>query len=115
VSKSQNRKRSLSIHTACTLEEYDAITEKATAAGISVGGYLRACGLERITPGTKRRVPVDSVILERAIAEMRRIGNNINQIAHAVNMHQPVDSVCIRLALCEHTETLQLLREARNR
>ena len=115
MSKSQNRTRTKSIRTAVTPEEYVEINEKAVAAGLSAGGYLRACSLGRVTPRTKRRPPVDSQILERAIAEMRRIGNNINQIAHASNLNFPLDPEQLRQALKEHLETLQLLREARKR
>jgi len=113
MSKSQNRTRTKAIKAAVTPEEYVEINEKAAAAGLSAGGYLRACGLGRATPGTKRRTPVDSQILERAIAEMRRIGNNINQIAHAANLNLPPDQEQLRQVLKEHLETLQLLREAR--
>jgi len=74
---------------------------------------LRACALKRVTPRAKKRVPVDRPILERAIAEMRRIGNNINQIAHTSNMNQPTDSEQLHHVLEEHIKTLQLLREAR--
>lgn len=115
MSKSQNRTRTKAIKAAVTPEEYVEINEKAVAAGLSAGGYLRACGLGRVTPRTKRRTPVDSQILERAIAEMRRIGNNINQIAHAANLNLPPDQEQLRQALKEHLETLQLLREARKR
>ena len=113
MSKSQNRTRTKSIRAAVTPEEYVEINEKAAAAGLSVSGFLRACALGRVTPKTKRRAPVDSQILERAIAEMRRIGNNINQIAHASNLNLPSDPEHLHQVLKEHTETLQLLREAR--
>jgi len=114
MNKSQKRKRCMSIRSACTPEEYDAITEKAMVAGISTGGYIRSCCLEKVTSGTKRRAQVDSAILERAISEMRRIGNNLNQLARTANMNQSIDSTRLRQALTEHTATLQLLREARN-
>jgi len=54
--------------------------------------FLRGSGLSRVKPRAKPRVPVDRQILEHAIAEMRRIGNNINHIAHASNLNQPTDS-----------------------
>jgi len=87
--------------------------EKAATTGMSVSGFLRACGLGRVTPSAKKRVPVDRQILERTIAEMRRIGNNINQIAHASNLNQPADSEQLHHVLEKHIETLKLLREAR--
>ncbi len=60
-----------------------------------------------------KRVPVERQILERAIAELRRIGNNINQIAHALNMNQPTNSEQLHHVLQEHVKTLHLLREAK--
>jgi len=65
------------------------------------------------TPRVKQRVPVDCQILERTIAEMRRIGNNINQIAHVSNMHQPTDSEYLPHVLEEHIKTLKFIREMR--
>jgi hypothetical protein len=113
MSKSQNRQRTKTIRAAFTPEEYCTVIEKAEAAGKSAGGFLRDCGLGMATPGTKKRAPADSAILEHAIAEMRRIGNNINQLSRAANMEQPLDSARLRQALSEHLATLQLLREAR--
>ena len=68
-----------------------------------------------MTPGTKRRAPADRAILERVIAELRRVGNNINQIARAANMNEPTDSVSLNNALNEYMATLHQLREASGR
>jgi hypothetical protein len=113
--RSETRERKTVLSVRVTPDERAAITGKAEAAGLSTGGFLRACALRRVTPGTKRRAPADSKILERAIAEMRRIGNNINQLARAANMNHPANSVMLSHALNEFTETLQQLREARAR
>jgi len=66
-----------------------------------------------VTPRTKRRVPVDRQILERAIAEMRRMGSNINQIAQASNMNHPTDFEYLHHVLEEHVKTLKLPQEVR--
>jgi hypothetical protein len=113
MSKSQNRKRTQIVRTAFTPEEYAELIEKAAAAEMSAAGFLRASGLGRATPRTKRRPPVDGEKLERAIAEMRRIGNNLNQLAHASNMLLPPDAAQLRQSQQELLETLKLLREAR--
>lgn len=115
MSKSQKRGRTKSISAACTPEEHAEITAKAKAAGLSAGGFLRACGLGRVTPGTKRRAPADRVIFEQAIAELRRVGNNLNQIARAANMNEPTDGVRLKHALDEYMTTLHQLREASGR
>lgn len=115
MSKSQKRGRTKSVGVACTPEEHAEITAKAAAAGLSAGGFLRACGLGRVTPGTKCRAPADRAIIERAIAELRRVGNNINQLARAANMNEPMDSVSLNHALNEYMTTLQQLREASGR
>lgn len=80
--------------------------EKAATAKVSATGFLRASGLGRATPGAKQRVPVDRQILERAITEMRRISNNIKQIAHASNINQPTDSEKLHHVLEEYVKTL---------
>lgn len=115
MSKSQKRGRTKSISAACTPEEYAEIKARAEAAGLSAGGFLRACALGQVTAGTKRRAPADRAILEKAIAELRRVGNNINQIARAANMNEPTDRVRLNHALNEYSATLQQLREARGR
>lgn len=112
-SGSENRARKVLVAARFTPEEHAALVEKAEAMGLSIGGYLRACGLKKVTPGTQRRVPVDRVILERAITQLRRVGNNINQIARAANMNEPTDSAQLNQALDEFTAVLNFLREAR--
>lgn len=113
MSKSQNRKRNQIVRTAFTSEEYAELIEKAAAAEMSAAGYLRSSGLGRVTSRTKRRPSVDSEKLERAISELRRIGNNINQIAHSSNMLLPPDAAQLRHSQRELLATLRLLREAR--
>lgn len=113
MSKSQARRRNRGIYVACTEEERDAIMGKAADAGLSAGGFLRACALGRVTSGTKRRPPIDREVLEKAIAELRRVGNNINQIARAANMNEPTEAARLTEALDDYTLTLQQLRKAR--
>jgi hypothetical protein len=61
------------------------LEELADASGLSIGAYLRACGLKSAGVRAKRRPSVDRELLARANADLNRVGNNINQIAHALN------------------------------
>lgn len=68
-----------------TPEQKEAIEAKAKQSGMSVSKYLRACALDK---------PI--VVIEGAdkIAdELRRIGVNVNQLAHAVNSGYIYDAV----------------------
>lgn len=112
---SETRARKKIVPVRCTPEEYAEITAKAEAAGLSAGGFLRKCALNRVTPRTQRRAPVDLVMIAKAMAELRRIGNNINQIARSVNMNEPADSERLNHVLDEYAVTLRLLREASGR
>ena len=69
------------------LDDAEAVKldELASASGLSVGAYLRACGLKSAGVRAKPRPSVDRELLARANADLNRIGNNINQIAHALN------------------------------
>ena len=111
-SGSQTRQRTKTIRAACTPDEYAAITAKATAAGLSAGGYLRACALGKETPRTLHRAPIDRELLGLGIAELRRVGNNINQLAHTSNQGLWFDPVRLQDALQDYAATLEKMREA---
>ena len=60
-----------------TEEEKDRIMKKVDASGLSISEYLRRCALD------KKIVAVNG--LDDVARELRAIGNNLNQIARAVN------------------------------
>jgi hypothetical protein len=70
------------------LDEAEALKleELASASGLSVGAYLRAAGLKSAGVRARPRPSVDRELLARANADLNRVGNNINQIAHALNI-----------------------------
>jgi hypothetical protein len=111
-SGSQTRQRHCGIYVACTPDEKTAITAKATATGLSAGGYVRACALGKETPRTLHRAPVDRELLGLGIAELRRVGNNINQLAHTSNQGLWFDPDKLKDALRDYAATLEKLREA---
>lgn len=65
--------------------EQAKLEERASAAGLSTGAYLRAAALGGAGVRARPRASVDRQLLARANADLNRVGNNINQIAHALN------------------------------
>jgi hypothetical protein len=66
--------------------EQAKLDERASAAGLSLGAYLRAASLGAAGVRAKPRASVDRELLARSNADLNRVGNNINQIAHALNI-----------------------------
>jgi hypothetical protein len=65
--------------------EQAKLEERASASGLSTGAYLRAAALGGAGVRARPRASVDRQLLARANADLNRVGNNINQIAHALN------------------------------
>jgi hypothetical protein len=92
--------------------EHAALDERAREAGLSIGAYVRACALGDAGPRARKRPPVDRELLARANADLNRVGNNLNQIAHALNSGDEVlRAAHVRLIL-ELREILAELRRA---
>ncbi len=93
---SQKRQRLKGVRAAVTLDEYAAIEKRARAAGLSTAAYLRACALGHQGPRSQRRPPVELEQFGKAIAELNKIGSNVNQIAHAVNLGKDPDRILLK-------------------
>jgi len=74
----------------CTLEEFNAIAAKADKAGLSAAGFMRAAALGDAGPRAQRRPPADHKALRQILGELGRVGNNLNQIARALNAGERV-------------------------
>jgi hypothetical protein len=66
-------------------EERAAIELKARSAGMSLASFARAVMLGHPGPRARRSPTVNAELLAFAIAALNRAGNNLNQIAHALN------------------------------
>lgn len=86
-SGSENRRTSARAVLKCTPAEREEIDGRADRAGLSVSGYLRSLvwGKDTPQPRAARRPPVEKQELVRLQYELRKIGGNINQIAHCLN------------------------------
>ena len=95
-------------------EERATVEEKAATAGLSLAAYGRACMLGDAGPRAKRRPPVERELLARTNGELNRVGNNLNQIARALNRGRDdeLDPYGLRAASRELLATLADIRAA---
>jgi len=83
--KSETRQRQKQFKIRCTLDEFNTIAAKANQAGFTPPAYIRAAVLGDAGPRAQRRLPADAQALRQILGHLGRVGNNINQIAHALN------------------------------
>ena len=76
VTITANRKRNQTLSIRLTPAEKKEITSKATQAQMTLTDYLIECS---------RNTDITVTDLSEVLVELKRIGNNINQIAHKVN------------------------------
>lgn len=88
MSKSQKRKRLLSIHARVTPEEKAAVLEKAKAYG-GISAMFRTVAFEAKPPKSK----VDIQAMAQLLASLGKIGSNLNQIAKHLNSGRPGDTI----------------------
>lgn len=82
---SGKRQRDAQILVRFTAEELATVADKADRAGMARAAFLRAAALGNPGPRAQRRPPADHEALRRILGELGRVGNNINQIARALN------------------------------
>lgn len=82
-----------------TAEERAVLDEKSARAGMTAAAFLRAAALGDAGPRARRRPPVEHVVLRELVGHCGRIGNNLNQIARALNMDKNPDAALLRQSL----------------
>lgn len=111
---SEKRERDKLICWRVTAGERAELATCAERAGLSVAGYLRALAFGKDTPQPRaaRRPPVEKQELVRLQYELRKIGGNLNQIAHALNAEQGFNAPAFAEIRAEHLATLKAIRAA---
>ena len=84
-SGSQTRQRTAALLIALTPAERADFEARAAKAGLSLSAFARAAALGDKGPRSRRRPTVEAATLAQTHIELKRIGNNINQIAKALN------------------------------
>lgn len=100
-----NRKRSKNVSFRLTPEEYDLLMQNVSASGLSLSGYA----VETLIKNRATITNTDS--LKQAMVEVRRVGNNLNQLAHRANMGEFIGLPEIEAMKGEYDEVWQQLRQ----
>ena len=85
ASGSDKRQRGETVTVRLTRDERDALDALASRSGLAVGAFMRAASFGDAGPRAQRRPPADHKALRQLLGECGRVGNNLNQIAHALN------------------------------
>ena len=95
-----------------TTAEFNAIAAKADRAGLSFSAFVRASLLGDAGPRAQRRPPADHVALRQLLGHVGRIGNNINQIARALNAQETAKLDDLPEALTAYLDIRKAIFEA---
>lgn len=106
--------RTVQKNVSLTVAENTILEAKAAEAGLSVASYLRASALSEAGPRARRAPTIEKQALGAAIAELNRVGNNINQIARALNIGKDYDDEFLRHSVGEMRGVLTALLGAIN-
>jgi len=88
-----------------TVDEHQRVATRAKAAELSVSRFLIACALTVDVASSEDRSQ-----RERELRELRRVGNNVNQIAHQLNMQTgTVDHAEVQRTLIAVREVLEMM------
>ncbi len=86
-SGSETRQRTIIVHIRLTPEERSLVDEAASRAGLTVASYARTRLIGPSLPRNVKRPSIDRELLAKLIAQLGKIGSNLNQIARAANMN----------------------------
>lgn len=89
MSGSNNRKRQEILRFRVTAEEKEQIEQDAGRAGVSTGYYARHVLLDAPIPRQAKRPSIETDLLKKTLAELNKIGSNINQLARSHNQRKP--------------------------
>jgi hypothetical protein len=95
-----------------TVDEHQRVATRAKAAELSVSRFLIECALTVEVASSEDRSQ-----RERALREVRRVGNNLNQVAHQLNLQTGTVDPCeverTLIAVREVLETMGVLWKRR--
>lgn len=95
-----------------TTDEHARLAEKADKAGMATAAFLRAAALGEAGPRAQRRAPADKNALLRILGHLGRVGNNVNQIAHRLNLGEKAQLPSLEEALGAYLEIRNAIFEA---
>jgi len=114
-SGSDKRQRAHVVGVRMLPDERTRLQAKASEAGLSLGSFLRSCALGDTGPRARRSPTVNAELVAIAMAKLNQAGNNLNQIAHALNAARTVHARDIVDAVSELRSVLVLFKAALGR
>lgn len=91
MSESEQRKRHRRLPTRWTESEFAELTQRADSVGLSRNGYIRLKTIGEAGPRSQKVPRAGTKDLAKLLAEVNKIGSNINQIARAMNRGRPLE------------------------
>ena len=91
----ETRRRRGTLSVRVTPEEKDALTQNAARAGLPVGAYARQVLLNVPPPRQLRRPQAEFRDIAKMLAEVGKIGSNVNQIARKLNSGESPERTAI--------------------
>lgn len=85
-SGSETRQKTRLVSTRYSEEEYVELEERASEAGLTCASYQRVQCLASPTTRSTRRASIDRELMGKALAQINKVGSNLNQIARAANV-----------------------------
>ncbi len=86
ISGSEKRRRNDVLAIRMTSEEFAEVSKRANDVQLTPASYARLELLDSPPPRQARRPAVEAENVARVLAQLGKIGSNINQIAHQLNM-----------------------------
>jgi predicted kinase len=101
ASGSETRQRTRVVQVRLSEAEYAEITSRADAALLTPASYVRDAVLDAPAPRARRRPAVEAVQVARVLAQLGKIGSNLNQLARQANAGLPVPRDALARALAD--------------
>ena len=115
MSEPIKRKRPHLIGVRLSDDEHATLSKYAEAVEITPAAYLRLQALDSPPPRASRKPSINRELTARLIAELGKIGSNVNQIARVLNTRGDVQSDQIEAALSDLHDIRALAFQAMGR
>ena len=115
MSKTIKRKRPNMIGVRLSDDELETLTELAERVEITPAAYMRMQTLDSPPPRASRKPAINRELTARVLAELGKIGSNVNQLARAANSRETVSSSEIEAALSAIKDMRNATMEAMGR
>lgn len=84
-SGTETRKRRHQVNVRFSETEHAELKQRADAIGVSVGAFIRMQTLDLTPPRASRVPPVNRQLVAQLLAQLGKVGSNVNQIARLMN------------------------------